>query len=189
MRIYLEVITNEYKLYIFLRSFNVENCFIVSAEQNRILSSRVAATFYHDLCDIIDLVNSSFSFPIIFVFLHFFFTNLIALFNHFWVFLKDFRNFKLILVTEGLWIILNYILQSVFVYLIISTSSEAEKTSVIVSRIINAQDCNESHRKVFKGFLVQNQCRNLKLRTALFGINWSLLLSVSWADIKINYLC
>lgn len=57
-----------------------------------------------------------------------------------------------------------------------STTKEAEKTAIIVGRIMNNlnSDCAD-----FDRFLSQIRIRNLHLQNVFFKINWNVLLAVS----------
>lgn len=143
-----------------------------------------AISVYHDLCDLIQLTNSTFTFPLIFVILNYFIMNLFATFGFVWMFMRDFQYFFFSLSSDGPWIAYNLMLQGILIHSSCKTTEEAEKVSVIVSKVINSTDCSKAQRKVFKNFLIQNQCRDLKLQTAFFVINWKLLLAVSKASFK-----
>lgn len=65
------------------------------------------------------------------------------------------------------------------------TTAEAEKTSKIISRIMN--DCSVEETYEFKKFLMQVQTRNLNIRNVFFSINWNVLLTVSTFRIVCEY--
>lgn len=144
----------------------------------RVLNANLFVNLYHELCDVIEIVNSTFTFQLIFVFFYFFILNLLTVFTHIWMFTHYVKYIYGLLSTDGVILLLNYILKSVMIHSSSSTTREAEETAVIVSRIINSGGCNKVQQTTFKKFLSQNQYRNLKLRTALFTINWKLLLTV-----------
>lgn len=133
---------------------------------------------FHDLCDTLDIINSTFTFPLAFMILHFFFSGMITLFNHISSFEKDFNNLSFVIVTEGSWMLMNYVLLAMIIYSSSSTSHEARKTAVIISKIVNNTENNKRHEEVYTKFLLQNQYRNLNLQTPFFNINWQLLLTV-----------
>lgn len=59
-----------------------------------------------------------------------------------------------------------------------STTTEAEKTSVILARIMN-ETPEESEVKCLKNLLSQFRTRNLNIKSAFFNVNWNIILSVS----------
>lgn len=134
---------------------------------------------YHDLCDIIELVNSAFTFPMIFVVLNCFILNLFSFFTLVWYFVRDFQYFHYPIITDAPWIISNYLLQAILIHACCKTTSEAEKFPIIITNFINTANCNKFGKKVFKSFLIQNQYRNVKFRTVFSTIDWKLLLAVS----------
>lgn len=139
----------------------------------------VIVMLYHDLCDAIAMINTTLTFPLIFVIFHFFVSNLFASFNHVWTFVQNFKNLVFVLTTDGSWLLYNYILQGIFIHSSVCTSREAKETAIIISKIVNSSDCDRSDRDVFRSFLMQNQYRNLELQTPIFTINWKLCLNVS----------
>lgn len=142
--------------------------------------SEVQVDVFHNLCDLIHDINSTFTFPMIFMVFHFFFSNMLSYFNFFWSYQKDHENFNFVVMTEGSFLILNYIMHIFFAYSSCSLTDEASKTPVIVSKIVNNKFCDKFREKIFKKFLLQNQYRSLKLETLFFCINWRLLMTVSF---------
>lgn len=140
---------------------------------------RITITLYHDLCDAIEMVNSTFTFPLIFVIMYFFLCDLFAAYNHIYFIMRFIENIDLLLASDSLFLILNFILQCYLIYLSHSTSSKAEQTAVVVSKILCNCDCDKHQQKAFESFLSQNRYRNLKLRTTFFTIDWHLILAVS----------
>lgn len=136
-------------------------------------------TLYHDLCDSIELINSVFTFPLILAVFYFFILNTFAAFAHIWTLTQEFEYIFFLLSTDGLVMLLNWYLQCVAVYSSSSTTQIAEETVVIITRILNSSECNSVQQKTFKNLLLQAHYRNLKFRTALFTINWKLLLTVN----------
>lgn len=139
----------------------------------------LVVTLFHELSDAIQMINSTFTFPLMFVIFHLFIFNLISSYNHLWMFAQDIENFDLLLITDGLQVLLNYVLQSLLTHSSSTTTQEAEETAVIVSKIVNKIEISKAHQKVFKSFLMQKQYRNLKLQTSFFTINWKMMLTVS----------
>lgn len=136
-------------------------------------------SIYHELCDAIELINESFTFPLNFTLFQYFIMNLFATFNVVWTALRQFNDLVFVLATDGTWILSHFIFQSFMVHLSSKTTREAERTAGIVGKIINTSECCKAHQNVFKKYLLQNQYRNFKLQTSFFTINWKLMLTVS----------
>lgn len=143
------------------------------------MNSKLSVAFYHDLCDEVRIINSTFTFPLIFVTFYFFIFNLFSCYHHIWTVVIDSDYLPILFATDGFAVIFSFVLQSMLIHSGLSTSEELEETPVIISKIVNSHNCDKDDRKIFKNFLVQNQYRTTKLQTSLFVINWKLLLAVS----------
>ena len=71
-------------------------------------------------------------------------------------------------------ILIQYQMMSVLSYSGSSTTQEAKKTAIIVSRLISFSEANE-----FVKFLIQIETRNLKFQNVFFVIDWNIILAVS----------
>lgn len=114
----------------------------------------------------------------IFVTLYFFVVDLISCYNFILTLSFDIDEILFLVITDGAALTLSFILQAMFIHVGLSTTHELEETPVIVSKIINSHSCDENDRELFKNLLIQNQYRNLRLKTSFFTINWKLLLTV-----------
>lgn len=141
---------------------------------------------FHQLCDMIDLINDSFTFPLNFIFFDYFISNMLSCFNIFWEYKRNSDLFYVI-VNEATYVIFNYCLQSLCVHASCTLSNEASETSTIVAKVMNSRNFDKSSRKLLKSFLAQHQCRNFKLQTCFFTLNWKLLLTVSFSNSNLNY--
>lgn len=142
------------------------------------LSIQLVVTTYHNLCNLIDSSNATLTFPLIFVVFHFFVANMLSLFNLFHAYFKNFENFYFVLLTEGSAVVCIYVGQALLMHSCCKLFEEASKTPVIISNILNVEVLDARCKKIFKNFLLQNQYRNLKLKTVFFDINWEFLLTV-----------
>lgn len=133
---------------------------------------------FNGLVDAIQLVNSCLTFPLVLVMFHFFILNLFVFFNLLWTLITDFEKFLFVAATDGVYFVFNYLLQGIMTHASCTTTHEAERTLVIASKLMNKRNCSKSGRKLFKNFLVHNQCRGLKFENMFFTINWKLLLAV-----------
>lgn len=65
----------------------------------------------------------------------------------------------------------------VFVYAASTSTQEAERTGILVARLMNTVDVETS--EILNKFLSQIAARNLSFQTILFKINWSVILTVN----------
>jgi 7tm Chemosensory receptor len=137
---------------------------------------------FHQLCDMIDMINASFIFPLNFIFFNFFISNILSCFNIFWEYKKE-SDLLYVIANEGSYFVFNYCIQSLCVHASCTLTNEATETSTIVAKITNNQSFDKSSRKLLKSFLTQHQSRNFKLQTCFFTLNWKLILSVSFSSI------
>lgn len=140
--------------------------------------SSVIASLYHELCDVIDMINSSLASPIVFVVLYLFILNLFSCYTLVWTLFKEPEYLFMVLTTDGSYVMFNNILQAIFIYASTSTTKQAEQTVLIIIKIIYNNECNKDQLKTFKFFLSQTHHRKLKFETSFFTIDWKLLLVV-----------
>lgn len=151
----------------------------ISAVASNYQSIKFAVILYDKLYNLIELTNSTFTFPLILIFFNFFVTNMFSCFNILWTLFHDFEHFFVTLNIEGSAVLYTYIIQAFMVHACCKLFDEASKTAVIIINIMNSEVFDETCERVFKRFLLQNQYRNLKLRTSLFTINWKILMRVT----------
>lgn len=60
-----------------------------------------------------------------------------------------------------------------------SLTEEAEKTGVIISKLVNESKCDLLQKVDFLFFMAQIKSRNLNVQNFMFKINWNVLLCVS----------
>lgn len=142
---------------------------------------------HQDLCDIIDLVNSTFTFPLMFMFVHTTFSFMITLFNYVKNLMTNPENFYFYSVFDGLWMLLDIFYDFVIIYSSVTAVEEVKKTAVITSRIVSTSCCSHEDKKVFKTFLLQNHYRNVNFETPFFIIHWNLLLTVNDIQKILNF--
>jgi hypothetical protein len=105
--------------------------------------------------------------------------NLFSCYDHILVYATESRYFFDTIVTEGLSTMFTFSLQVLFIYTAVKTSEKLRETPIIVSKIINSENCSENNRKILKIFLAQIHYRNLNFENLLFVIDWKLMLAVS----------
>lgn len=133
---------------------------------------------FHDLSDVIEVMNSCVTLPLVGLILHFFILNLFSLYNLVWTFMMDYKNFAIVVLTDATYVALNYIIQGIMAHASNSSTKKAQQISVTVSKIINNDSCTRGQCKVFKNFLTQSHYRNLNFQNNLFVINWKLIVTV-----------
>jgi hypothetical protein len=152
---------------------------LIKQRYTRSFNSKLFVELYHNLCDLIDIVNSTFTFPLIFITFYFMIVNLFSCYDHILIYVTEPRYFFNTIVTEGLSTMFTFSLQVISVYSAMRTSQKLRETPVIVSKIINSENCSEINRRNLETLLSQIQYRNLNFENSLFVIDWKLLLAVS----------
>lgn len=110
--------------------------------------------------------------------LFFMVTNLFSVYSIVASVLKRTGNFDTILLADGSWFVMQFIILILICYAGASATETALNTKVILNQLVNAYDESDSIRKTMESFSTQIQSRNLNLQTTFFNINWQLLLSV-----------
>lgn len=140
----------------------------------------IIVSIYHDLCEAIELVNTTFTFPLNFIFFHYFVLNLFAIYNLIWTFSSDIGNLAYVFSTDGLYVVYHLVFLSFMIYQSTKSTGEAKQFANVIGKIVNNPECSKSHQKIFKTLLLQNQNQNLQFHTEFFTINWRTMLTVSW---------
>lgn len=134
---------------------------------------------YHQLCDGIALVNSSFTSQLIPLMVYFLSTTTFVGYTALREFSFPTDMFMFQVYLNGLWLVVQYMVKFVLVYSGSSTTNQAQETSVIIIKVINNLNTSRHQRKIFKNFMSQIAFRNLHLQNVMFKINWHFLLAVS----------
>ena len=98
---------------------------------------------------------------------------------------SDSSMFDFLLIANSMWIFIQYLIKLLMAYAGSSTTQEAEKTVVLVTKLIIQSDSNKELKTNLNYFLVQMQARKKSLETIFFIINWNLILTVSFPEIKV----
>lgn len=139
---------------------------------------------YNDLCDAIETINSTFTLQIIFVMANFLATDVFAAYGVLREFLSRSHRLAFMLTGNCSWMLIQYAIKVLTVQAGSSTTNEAEKTVVIVTKI--AGNSNESFKAELNSFLLHMRCRNKKLENVFFTINWNLILAVGVCNFLMN---
>lgn len=157
---------------------------------------KIFTELYHDLCDAIESINQLFTFhlsPIIFFML------VIDIFGSYGV-VRDLiatsnTNDDPNYFAKALYLIFSNMIYSGFqmIFKIVAamigsaTTQEAEKTKVILAKIMNRMSSNGIKSSDLFTTLLQCQTRNLKLQNQFFIIDWNIVFAVRSPFIQIAF--
>lgn len=139
-------------------------------------ASKLCRTF-HSLCDVIDTINATFTFPLVFVI-----ANILLA----WVFniyggISNLRKFEDSSMTVGILNLSAITSHVIYISLIVGTGScltkKAEKIKTTVSRMIEEVE-NYQQSLELVGMLTHFRTRGLNVKNDIFVINWSVLKKV-----------
>lgn len=141
--------------------------------------TRIITELYFKLCECINQVNSIFTFPLIFVAVIILVSITFSIYELLREFTKDAGGFVLVVLIGDCAAIISEVLCMIFVvHSGSSTTNEAEKTLLLVTKIINQRSTSEVNKKSFQNFLIQVQYQNFKFENCFFTINWKLIAAV-----------
>lgn len=161
-------------------------------------TSIVVARLFLDLCDGVEIINSTFTFQLIVVIIeslvsmiinesYVAFLKLLSILSQLTDVFSAFAIIREIIKLEDIKVALlphiilianQFLKKCIMSHSGSSTTKEAENTSIIVSRIISERQ-NGSDLAGWKTFLSLIGTRNLNLQNVFFKINWNILLGVS----------
>lgn len=133
---------------------------------------------FQDLCDGIDLLNSTFTYQLAPIFVNAIATLTFAGYGVLWevVIETDFRG--LLFLQNGSWLCFMYIVIVVISFVGSSVTHAAEETSLIMMKIINNSQPNESFANSMQKFVTRVNCRSMHVQNCFFKINPMLLVYV-----------
>jgi hypothetical protein len=143
------------------------------------LKFEVIIGILHLLWDAIDEINNLFTFQMIFIVFHLFVSNILSCFNIISAFSGNNEEFAVLLFSEGLFDVVNMFIQMVCVHSCYSLTIETEKSSVLISQMLNNRNSCGKVLKICKNLLIQADKRNFRVQNCFFTLNWKLLLTVS----------
>lgn len=82
------------------------------------------------------------------------------------------------------WIIFQYPVKFFMAYAGSSTTDEAEKSLVLITKLINRARHEDQLRCQLNNLLIQLQCRNKRLSNIFFTVNYNVILVVRLAFVK-----
>lgn len=145
---------------------------------------KIFSELYSDLCDTIEIINSTFTTHIVFVLTLLLVTDILSSYSALREFNKASYMFYFSVGTNGSWTVIMYCVKFFLAYSGDSTTNEAEKTLVLVMKAITDANSNIELRNELNFLLTQMNFRKKVLSNKFFDINWRLILTV---DILIRY--
>ena len=142
---------------------------------------KLFSKLYNDLCDLIELLNKTFTWQLIFVMINLMLVDIFTAYGVVREFIEQ-RAFKLkfLIITNTIWSLLQFAIKYIMAYCGNSTTDEAENSLLIVTRIIEKfGDDDEKMKTDLNHLLNQMQGRNKNLENVFFAINYKLILAVS----------
>lgn len=156
-----------------------DNILLVS---NNNFNLRCFSRSYKNLCNAVDLLNSTFTFHLVPIVIN---TSIIETFAAYSILVEMRSPFKAsgsIILLNVTWFIIPIVLQVVIAFFGTSLTKEAQATAVIVSDILNELELKEDVVIKLQNFLVRSQCRNLRVQNEFFVADWKLLVAVSFSE-------
>lgn len=134
---------------------------------------------FNELCDIIDTINALFTFHLIIVSLNIMIMSIFAVYGIVRELLEGSDQLWFLLPGNSIWMIIQYMIQHSMVNAGSSTTSEAEKATLIVVKAAAELDSRDYLRNDLNSLLLHMRSRNKKLKNIFFTVDWNLTQAVS----------
>lgn len=142
---------------------------------------KLFSELYNDQCDGIEIINSTFAMHIAFVMTSLMLTDVFAAYGILRGCLSSSGYIlQFLLFSNTFWVAMQYGIKALIAHAGTSTTAEAEKSLVLVTRLVEATNSDKELTTDLNFLLIQMQCRNKNLQNHFFTINWSLILAVSF---------
>lgn len=162
----------------FLRnSFNHRIGGVTIVSSNKI-HLKCFANLYQDLCDCIELINSTFTFHLIPIIVNSLLIKLFAAYGMLWEFKVKSPLMLFVFLQNSAWLSMQYFLQVLSAHAGSSLTKNAKETSSIVTRILNDFELSEELSIPLQSFIARSTCRNMSVENIFFVIDWKLLVQV-----------
>lgn len=142
------------------------------------LNLKLFSELYSELCDAIDIVNSTFTIHLIFVLTLLLLTDIFAAY----CFLREFQSSSATISFVGYvnaaWTVIMFLIKIPIAFSGDSTTSEAERSQILVTKAIAHASSNNDLRTELSFILMQMKIRKKVFANVFFNINWSLILTV-----------
>lgn len=140
---------------------------------------KLFSELYNDQCDLIEMINSTFAMHIAFVMTSLMLTDVFAAYGILRGCLSSSGYIlQFLLFSNTLWIVMQYGIKALIAHAGTSTTTEAERSLVLVARLVEATYSNQELKTDLNFLLIQMQCRSKHLQNYFFTINWNLILAV-----------
>lgn len=139
---------------------------------------KLFSELYYDLCDAINIVNATFTIHIVFVMINLLLTDVFVAFGTIREFLMQARKSRFLVLANSAWIALHYGIKTLVAYAGSSTTKEAEKTLILVTKLIGMTNSDKELKTDLNFLLIQMRSRNKNIRNNFFIINYKLILTV-----------
>lgn len=133
---------------------------------------------YQELCDGIDLLNSTFTFHLIPIVMNSLLLQVFSAYGILWAVLSRSKIVLFITLQNGSWFITQYMLQALMAFAGSSVTRSAKKSSLIIIRELNNDEVNEGLVNALQNLVSRMNSRSLKVENVLFQIDWRLFARV-----------
>lgn len=133
---------------------------------------------YQDLCDAIDLLNSTFTFQLAPVLVNVIMTKTFTAYGVLWAMISPTERKGLVFLQNGSWLVIMHLLEIVISFVGSAVTKSARDTLAIMTKILNNSRIDEDFASQMQNFVLRVNCRNLKVENCFFKINWMILLHV-----------
>lgn len=147
---------------------------IVVCQKN--FNLKTFSEIYSDLCDSIELINSTFTFHLVYVMTSLLIIDVFTIYAA----LREFNSkfFGFFFVINFQCIVIQYLIKSFAAHAGSSTTKEAAKAIVLVTKMSAS---SRDEKTDLDHILHQMQVRNKNLENIFFAINWNLIFAVSFS--------
>lgn len=143
------------------------------------LDLRLFTELYNNLCDTLLIINSTFTPNLIVVMTIFMTIDIFGVYDVVREIMSPSRNIAN-LIGSSFWVLLQYPMKIFMAYSGSSTTKEAEKSSVLISKMITSTgEHNSQHKNSLSITLHQMQIREKRLSNIFFNIDYNVILAVS----------
>lgn len=140
---------------------------------------RLFSELYNDLCDTVELVNNTFTFQLIIVMMSILLIDIFAAYGALREFMSNSNErLKFLIIANSTWIAIQYLMKVFMACSGSRTTSEATKSLVHLTRLIEATESSNPMKLEMNFLLIQMKCRNKNFQNVFFNINWHLILAV-----------
>lgn len=181
-----------------LMSKHLERSLKMSKNFSRNFKASNYLKLYHNLCDVIEIINNSLTFPLVLIFValmvRFVFflqvhaknwrsrqiLNIFASYDIVKELLKPTESRSAILTMNIFGFMSHFLIKVVVIHVSSLMTEEAEHFTILVCKAVNEEKLESGAGKIdFIFFFTQAKSRNLKLQNDFFVVGWKVLLTVS----------